>query len=123
MGARLVTHALSPDWAHLTPSARLCLTTMCQTALDQADDTKGLPARLYWAGHGPIALTLFGDDSPGRLRVVRRLVAELVNQGAIEPVEPARRRRQASYLVTPDRWPTKDGKMGTCAPSSPSSPR
>ena len=102
MGARLVSVALLPDWAGLSAPARLGLVAMCQTAHDRACDD--IPAGTYWGGHAALAVALFGGDGPSELRRVRRIIAELVEAGAVELVEPAHRRRQATYRVTPDNF-------------------
>lgn len=123
MGARLVSLALQPDWATLTPTARLVLIAMCHRARDTA--TPEQPARTYFAGQGYLAVQLWGEDTEGRRRIVRRAIQELVTNNAVELAAPARGRAQASYRVNPDNWPNRpplDGKMSTCA-STTSPPR
>ena len=61
MGIRLVTEALSPEWGHLSETARLVLIAMCHTALDKAQGDH--PARRYFGGHESLILTLTGRDS------------------------------------------------------------
>lgn len=106
MGARLVSLALQPDWATLSPNARLVFITMCQMSQDR--DNNGHPPRTYWGGHGTLAALLFGSEEDASLRKVRRAIAELTDAGAVELLHPAHRRRQATYLVAPDNWPKQD---------------
>ena len=109
MGARLVTQALSPTWAHLSETARLVLITMCQTAKDHS--TEHQAAGQYFAGHDYLVLMLTGRDPAldgwrttpeGRAakQRVRRAMRELMDAEAIELLRPAHRGRNAVYAVT-----------------------
>ncbi len=125
MGARLVSLALQPDWATLSPRARLVLISMCQRSLDKRSDN-GYPPRTYWAGHDGIAAQVYGRADDSTLRQVRKAIKELEDAGAIAPLATAvGRAGKASYLMTPDNWPRPSdngGKMDTCAsPESSSS--
>lgn len=58
---------------------------MAATALDQPN-SKGQPARLYFAGEEPLAQVLgYTEPTPNALREVRRVVAALVADGLIDP--------------------------------------
>lgn len=125
MGARLVSLALQPDWAVLSPRARLVLITMCQRSLDKRSDN-GHPPRTYWAGHDGLASQVYGRCDDSALRQVRKAIQELEQAGAIETLTVAiGRAGKSSYLLTPENWPQQpmlDGKMGVCVPPSPPSP-
>lgn len=105
MGARLVSLALNPDWAALSPTARLALITMCQTAKDR--EAEGIPARTYWAGHSYLAIVITGEETAAAKQRVKRAIAELIAVGAIERIGAAHRSRQMTYLVCPDAWPNQ----------------
>jgi hypothetical protein len=105
MGARLVSSALNPDWATLSPTARLVFITMCHTSKDK--EAEGVPARTYWAGHGYLAIVIAGEETPSSLQRVKRAIAELIAAGAVERIGSAHRSRQMTYLVCPDAWPNQ----------------
>ena len=110
MGIRLVTEALSPEWGHLSETARLVLIAMCHTALDKA--TGSNPARLYFGGHETLILALTGNDSSdptwsgtkghqAAQRRIRRAVRELVDAGVIELRQRANGKDHAVYRIFP----------------------
>ncbi|MGC4106059.1 MAG: hypothetical protein QM753_06850 [Thermomicrobiales bacterium] len=105
MGARLASLAANPAWASLTPRARLVLQFMALRCYDR--DQGDTPAGTYWGGHRELATRVYGDDTPARVREIRRYVAELIEAGAIERIENARGRGVAAYKVTPDNPPEK----------------
>lgn len=109
MGARLVSLALQPEWATLSPTARLVLVGMCHTARDK--EAEGVPARTYWGGHGHLSIVITGDDTPAGRQRVKRAIGELIEAGAIERIGSAHRARQMTYLVQPDAWPNQP-KLG-----------
>lgn len=109
MGIALVKEALVPVWAGLTPFARLVLVTMASTALD-APNAAGDEARLYFGGHGHLALLLTGtgEEAPGYAsakRRIRRAISELVVAGAVTLARPATNGRRAVYGITTNQWP------------------
>jgi hypothetical protein len=98
MGATLVKIVTGAEWADLSRPARVLLTHMAVTALDNGDRP-----RLYYAGHDSLAEVLFGGATAGRLRCVRRYVKELVDAGAIELVKRSRQGSNAHYFLTLER--------------------
>jgi hypothetical protein len=103
MGATLAKLALGAEWADLSPPARVLLTHMAVTALDNGDRP-----RLYYAGHDSLAEVLFGSVTDGRLRVVRRYIQELIDAGAIELVRKPSPRSNTHYLLALERRPKTD---------------
>jgi hypothetical protein len=103
MGATLVKIALGAEWADLSRPARVLLTHMAVTALDN-----GERPRLYYAGHDALAEVLFGSVTEGRLRVVRRHIQELIDAGAIELVRKPSPRSNAHYSLTLERGSKTD---------------
>jgi hypothetical protein len=103
MGATLAKLALGAEWADLSRPARVLLTHMAVTALDNGDHP-----RLYYAGHDSLAEALFGSVTDGRLRVVRRHIHELIDAGAIELVQRPSPRSNARYFLALERRPKTD---------------
>jgi hypothetical protein len=105
MGATLAKLALGPEWADLSRPARLLLTHMAVTALDN-----GERPRLYYAGHDALATVLFGDSgvTPSRLRRVRRYVKELIDAGAIEVAKRPTPISNAHYFLILERRSLSD---------------
>lgn len=110
MGIRLVTQALSPQWGHLSETARLVLIAMCHTALDKPHGTT--PARRYFGGHEQLILTITGQDSRdpdwagsdqhvAAQRRMKRAMRQLVDSGAVEVITRANGKQKAVYEVLP----------------------
>jgi hypothetical protein len=115
MGANLVGRVLS-NWTHVSDRAFRVLVRMAHTALDHPkEDT---PADHYFAGRELLAMTLraTGGTEQSRYRVVARVVAELIEVGAIERIDSGRTGHSAVYRLTlgdackPARKPKKGGQ-------------
>ena len=115
MGARLVTQALSPEWACLSDTARLVLIAMCHTAKDHPSEHQA--AGQYFAGRDYLILALSGcdpDDDDWRstssyrtwTQRIKRATRELVSAEAVVLLRPAHRGRHAIYEVTPGQQAT-----------------
>ena len=93
--ARVVA-VLSPQWATLTPSARLLLLTLAT----HADDSG-----VYDAGHLLLAIALTGRvSSPASRQRVHRGIRELLAAGALERWRGATWGNTAVYQVTVTSW-------------------
>lgn len=101
MGARLVSLALA-RWTHVSDRAFRLLVRMALTALDEP--SPGAPACVYFGGRDLLAMTLRneGGNPQTRYRAVKRLLAELVEAGAIERAQPGRAGQNAVYRLTLD---------------------
>lgn len=105
MGFRNAEAAIS-QWRHLSDRDARCLLVMAVMSAD-ADTKDGQPARTYWGGHAALAWALGytpadADPTPGHLRNVRRVIASLVQAGAVKRVDEARGGENARYLVVVD---------------------
>lgn len=115
MGANLVSQVLA-HWTHVSDRAFRVLTRMAVTALDKPRD--GKPANVYFAGRELLAMSLRSDGGTeqSRFRIVARVVAELVQQGAIERIDGGRTGHNAVYRLTlggldrPEESPYKGGQ-------------
>lgn len=100
MGARLVSLVLN-RWTHLSDRAFRVLIRMALTALDEASET--MPAGLYFAGRDPLVEVLRnerGGDRQTAYRTVKRAVAELLDDTAVERVTAGRAGQNAVYRLT-----------------------
>lgn len=99
MGANLVTQVLA-HWTHLSDRAFRVLVRMAVTALDRP--TLEAPANTYFAGRELLAMSLRGDggSEKSRYRTVARVVAELVEAGAIVRIDGGRTGHNAVYRLT-----------------------
>lgn len=121
MGARLVSGALQPHWARtLSANARLVLVAMCLQARDTA--TPVAPAATFWGGHDDLILRLRGEiPDPGTpqyrtaVKQMQRIVAELIEAGAVERVGGGYRGHRTEYRVMPHAY------MQPVLPERPSS--
>lgn len=107
MGAQLVAAVLA-NWTHVSDIEFRILVRMALTALDHPKGDK--PASLYFGGHEALALALrrpfpTGDDEASEkarsniLRDVRRAIASLIKQGAIESIGGGRAGRRSEYRL------------------------
>lgn len=116
VGIALVKEAMAPQWAELSPFARLVLVHMATTALDHT--VNGLDPRLYYAGHGPLCLFVAGvGEEAGTayssaLRRVRRAIKELTEAGAIVQARPAVNGRNAVYELNTSSIPLPVDNQG-----------
>jgi hypothetical protein len=101
VGARLVSLALA-RWTHVSDRAFRLLVRMALTALDES--SKGAPAGIYFGGRDLLAMTLRneGGNPQTRYRAVKRLLAELIEAGAIERAHAGRVGQNAVYRLTLD---------------------
>jgi len=114
MGANLVGRVLA-NWTHVSDRAFRVLVRMAHTALDHPQN--GQPADHYFAGRELLAMTLraTGGTEQSRYRVVARVVAELIEVGAIERIDSGRTGHSAVYRLTlgdickPTKKPKKGG--------------
>ena len=102
MGYRNVHRAILA-WPHLDHRAGRTLLVMANVARDRTG-AHGEPAGVYWGGHDLLAKSLGmcdwdQDPSPNALREVRRVLAELVQAGAIKPVNKPRPGERAEYQL------------------------
>lgn len=99
MGASLVARVLT-SWTHVSDRAFRVLVRMALTALDKP--TEDTPADHYFAGRELLAMALRSDGGTeqSRFRVVARVVAELVEAGAIERTDSGRTGHNAVYRLT-----------------------
>jgi hypothetical protein len=115
MGANLVGRVLA-NWTHVSDRAFRVLVRMAHTALDHPQN--GQPADHYFAGRELLAMTLraTGGTEQSRYRVVARVVAELIEVGAIERIDSGRTGHSAVYRLTlgdvckPIKKPKKGGQ-------------
>lgn len=96
-------HKAMTMWAHLDHRAARCLVVMALTARDRPG-AHGEPAGVYWGGHDLLAKSLGLCDwdqepSANDLRVVRRVLAELVQAGAVKPVNKPQFGTRAEYQL------------------------
>lgn len=105
MGAQLVSAALDPHWATLSPVARIVLVKMALTAKDKA--TTQQPAGEYWGGYAPLIAALRGDIPDARTperdaadQQIKRAIRELRNAKAVEPIDTATGRTRSRYRLT-----------------------
>lgn len=107
MGATLVGKVLT-HWTHITDRAFRVLVRMAVTALDKpTDDT---PAATYFAGRELLAMSLRGEGGTvqSRYRIVARVIAELIEAGAIERTDSGRTGHNAVYRLTLSRSKKSD---------------
>lgn len=99
MGANLVGKVLM-SWTHLSDRAFRVLVRMAHTALDRP--SKDTPADHYFAGRELLAMSLRpgGGTEDSRYRVVARVIAELIEAGAIERTDGGRTGHNAVYRLT-----------------------
>ena len=102
MGWRNVNRAIVA-WPHLDHRAARCLLVMANTARDRAG-ANGEPAGVYWGGHDLLAKALGltdwdQDPTANDLRIVRRVLAELVHAGAVKPVNKPHPGERAEYQL------------------------
>ncbi|HXM54563.1 MAG TPA: hypothetical protein VOB72_04175 [Candidatus Dormibacteraeota bacterium] len=98
MGANLVAQVLT-HWTHVSDRAFRVLVRMAVTALDKPKD--GAPAAVYFAGRELLAMSLRGGGTEqSRFRIVSRVVAELIEVGAIERTDSGRTGHHAVYRLT-----------------------
>ena len=100
MGASLVSLVLA-RWTHLSDRAFRVVVKMAHTALDEPSD--GKPAAIYFAGRDPLVDVLRnerGGDRETAYRTVKRAIAELLADNAIERVSAGRAGKNAVYRLT-----------------------
>ncbi|MEU4590067.1 hypothetical protein [Micromonospora aurantiaca (nom. illeg.)] len=100
MGARLVSLVLA-RWTHLSDRAFRVVVKMAHTALDEPNDS--LPAATYFGGRDPLVDVLRnerGGDRQTAYRTVKRAIAELLDDTAIERVSAGRAGKNAVYRLT-----------------------
>lgn len=102
MGWRNARLAMT-TWSHLDHRAARCLLVMALTARDKPG-AHGEPAAVYWGGHDLLAKALGMTDwdaepAPNALREVRRVLAQLVEAGAVKPLNHPRPGQRAEYLL------------------------
>lgn len=102
MGWRNVSRAIVA-WPHLDHRAARCLLVMANTSRDRTG-AHGEPAGVYWGGHDLLAKALGMTDwdqepSPAALREVRRVLAQLVEAGAVKPLNHPRPGQRAEYQL------------------------
>ena len=90
-------------WPNLDHRAARCLLVMANTARDRPG-AHGEPAGIYWGGHDLLAKALGlcdwdQDPSPADLRLVRRVLAELVQAGAVKLVNHPAPGMRAEYQL------------------------
>jgi hypothetical protein len=102
MGAHLANKVLA-HWTHVSDRAFRVLIRMALTALDKPKDDK--PASIYFGGRELLAMTLRTDKGSdrSRYRVVARVLAELVEAGAVERADSGRQGHNAVYRLTLSR--------------------
>jgi hypothetical protein len=100
VGARLVSQVLA-RWTHVSDRAFRILVRMALSALDEPQE--GKPARVYFAGRDPLADVLRnerGGDRQTAYRTVKRAIAELIAEKAIERTDAGRSGHNAVYKLT-----------------------
>jgi hypothetical protein len=99
MGATLVTQVLV-HWTHVTDRAFRVLVRMAVTALDTPSN--GKPAGVYHAGRELLAMTFRSEKGSDetRYRAVKRALAELSREGAIQHVQQGWAGHNAVYRLT-----------------------
>lgn len=99
MGANLVGKVLI-YWTHVSDRAFRILVRMAHTALDKP--TEDTPADHYFGGRELLAMALRGTGGTpeSRFRIVARVVAELIDAGAIRRVDSGRTGHAAVYRLT-----------------------
>ena len=90
-------------WPHLDHRAARCLLVMANTARDRPG-VHGEPAGVYWGGHELLAHALGLSDwdqepSQADRSQVRRVLSELVDAGAVKPLNRPRSGVRAEYLL------------------------
>ncbi|GAA1551568.1 hypothetical protein GCM10009691_27640 [Brevibacterium picturae] len=68
--------------------------------MSQDNDTEAQEARIYFGGHGDLALNALGD--PDDTRAVARAIKILIDLGILERIAEARRGRNAEYRLLLD---------------------
>lgn len=101
VGSRLVSLVLA-RWTHVSDRAFRVLVRMAHTALDEPSN--GQPSELYFGGRELLLMTLRdeGGSQETRYRALKRIIAELIDAGAIERVQAGRAGRNAVYKLTLD---------------------
>lgn len=101
MGSRLVSLVLA-RWTHVSDRAFRVLVRMAHTALDEPSN--GQPSELYFGGRELLLMTLRdeGGSQETRYRALKRIIAELIDEGAIERAQAGRAGRNAVYKLTLD---------------------
>jgi hypothetical protein len=102
MGYRNAQLAMT-TWARLDHRAARCLLVMALTARDRPGPN-GEPPAVYWGGHDLLAKALGlcdwdQDPTESDLRVVRRVLAALVEAGAVKPLNRPRPGVRAEYQL------------------------
>lgn len=96
----------APLAGNISDRARIALTTMCWTALD--DPRNGDPAAEFWAGRQMIAAALLGINEAGTdtgNKAAQRAVRELIQAGLIERIRDGRGTTHARYrILIGGRW-------------------
>lgn len=119
MGAELVSLALA-HWTHVSDRAFRVLMRMSLTALDKP--SKGRPAAVYHGGRELLAMSLRSDKGSmdTRFRVVKRALAELATEGAIEHLQTGWTGQNSVYRLTLERramgGPTSPPQGGPTSP-------
>jgi len=95
--------AMANHWTHLDHRAARCLLVMALAARDRPG-AHGEPAGVFWGGHDLLAHLLGMADwdaepSAAALREVRRVLAQLVEAGAVKPVNKPRPGVRAEYQL------------------------
>ena len=108
MGIGLVQEVQHPGWAFLETPARFVLSIMAARCYDKPTD--GKEAGLYYGGHAELVFSWLGvpkdsPDYPKAERRVKRVIAQLLEAGAIERKRHAVNGRRAEYRVTTSRPP------------------
>lgn len=99
MGATLVAQVLA-HWTHVSDRAFRVLVRMAVTALDTP--SKGKPAGVYHAGRELLAMSFRtdGGSDETRFRAVKRALAELSKEGAIQHLQQGWAGHNAVYRLT-----------------------
>jgi hypothetical protein len=119
MGAELVSLALA-HWTHVSDRAFRVLMRMALTAMDKP--AKGRPAAVYHGGRELLAMTLRSDKGTAetRYRAVKRALAELADEGAIQHLQTGWAGQRAVYRLTLER--TRKGGPTSPPEGGPSGP-
>lgn len=102
MGATLVTQALA-HWTHVSDRAFRVLIRMAVTALDTPHN--GQPAKIYKGGRELLAMSFRSEKGTPetRYRAVKRALAELADEGAIEHLKIGWSGQNSVYRLTLER--------------------
>lgn len=102
MGAELVSLALA-HWTHVSDRAFRVLMRMSLTALDRPNS--GRPAAVYHGGRELLAMSLRSEKGTmeTRYRAVKRALAELADEGAIEHLKMGWSGQNSVYRLSLER--------------------